>query len=258
MRVAAFLIANVLLFLSPFSAVAEPVSISVARHFPETGASLADWGKIYLDIAYSADEPVRFQASAFRNGKPVTEGAAMNGAVVHPAGTGHALVWVAFTKPAEANEIRITAYDEKFQPLKAVGEPFRARWKGEAARTGTRPPVWVVRLRENELRLAGEYERAHPAPPDSLGDAIVWAMFLMVPGYFIAQALSTFFLRGGWRKAALVPLILMVPVVAITIFAALAGSNLAPIYLIFIAPFAMIYLLVLFVVRGIFWFGARA
>jgi hypothetical protein len=259
MRAAAFLIAAILLCLLPLGAAAEPVSISVTRHFPDTGASLPDWGKVYLDVAYSADEPVRFQASAFRNGKPVTEGAAMNGAVVHPAGTGHALVWVAFTKPAEADEIRITAYDEKFGALTAVAEPFRARWSGEAARDGARPPVWVVRLRQNELRRAGEYARAHPPAPDPVGDAVVSLIFLMVPGYFIAQALGAYFLRGGWRKAALVPLVLMAPAVVVTILGILSGSNLAPIYLVFVAPLAMIYLMVLFAARAVsHWYGVRA
>jgi hypothetical protein len=249
MRVAVPLILAFLACLTLAAVAADSVSFTVARSSAEPGAALPRWGTIYFDVAYHAEQPVRFQASAFENSKLAAKGLAMNGAVVHPAGDGHALAWVSFSEPAIIDAIRVTAYDENFKPLAVVDEPFAARWNAEPAATRAEPPEWVSRLRDEENRISAEYARAHPPAPDPVGDAIVYLMFLSVPGYFIAQALGAFFLRGRWRKAALVPLVLMVPVIAFTIFAVLGGSNLAPIYLIFTAPLAMLYFIGLFAAR---------
>jgi hypothetical protein len=162
---------------------------------------------------------------------------------------------VSFHEPAEIDAIRITAFDEAFKPLNVIDEPFRARWSAEPAATPAKPPKWVAGLRAEEIQIDAEYRRTHPPEPDPVGDAIVYLMFLSVPGYFAAQAFGAFFMRGGWRKAALVPLILMVPALALVILGVLAGSNIAPIYLIFTAPLATLYFIGLFVAR--FTIGGR-
>jgi hypothetical protein len=243
------LMMTVLACLTLSDAAAEPVSISVAQSSATPGDTLPRWGAIYFDVAYSADQPVRFQASAFNNGELAAKGLAMNGAGVHPAGDGHALAWVSFSEPAAIDTIRITAFDEDFKPLTAIDEPFRARWSAEPAAVRAKPPKWVAGLRKEENRLDAEYARAHPPEPDPVGDFIVSLMFLSVPGYLVAQAFGAFFLRGGWRKAALAPLMVMVPVVAFIVFGILAGSNIVPILLIFTAPFAMLYFIGLFAAR---------
>ena len=55
--------------------------------------------------------------------------------------------------------------------------------------------------------------------------------------------------RGGWRIAALVPLLLMVPVFVSAVIGIVYGSNLWPIYLIFLSPVGTGYLVILFVIR---------
>jgi len=249
MRRAAFPILAALLWLTPSDATAEPVSFSIAQRSARSGASLPRWGKVYLDIAYSADRPVRFQASAFKDGQQASKGQAMNGAVVHPAGQGHALVWVGFFEPAEIDAIRITAYDEEFKPLTALGEPFRVRWSGEKADAAAEPPAWVASLSDEESRLADEYARAHPAPPDPYGEIVVTLMALSAPIYLLVQAFGAFRFRGGWRMAALAPLIVMGPVLAVTVLGLASGSNLWPLLLIFTAPVALLYFLCLFATR---------
>jgi hypothetical protein len=243
------LILALLACLTLADAAAEPVSIAVARRSAEPGASLPRWGTIYLDVAYSADRPVRIQASAIGEGGPAEKGLAMNATVAHPAGDGHALAWISFSEPAAIAAIRITAYDENFKPLAVVDQPFAARWGAEPAASSVKQLAWVVNLREEENRIAAEYARAHPPAPDPVGDVMVLLMFLSVPAYFVAQAFGAFFLRGGWRAAAMAPLVIMGPVLAFTAFAFAAGSNLAPIYLIFTAPLAMLYFIGLYVAR---------
>ena len=73
-------------------------------------------------------------------------------------------------------------------------------------------------------------------------------IFLCVPGYFLLQAALTFWTSGGWRKATLVPAVIMVPILAYTVLAFAAQSNLWPLLLILTAPLACLYLVVLSVI----------
>jgi hypothetical protein len=229
-------------------------SLSVAQSSEETGAALPRWGTIYLDVAYSADQPVRIQAQGF-SADASPKGQAMNASVEYPAGDGDALAWISFSEPAEIDRIQITLYDKNFKPLAAIEEPFRASWGAEPAATRPAQPEWVVSLRQKEERIAAEYASAHPPASDPVGNIMVFLMFLSVPAYFVAQALGAFLWRGRWRVAAMAPLVVMAPVLAFTVFALAAGSNLWPLYLIFAAPCAMLYFIGLFSAR--FALGAR-
>lgn len=70
-------------------------------------------------------------------------------------------------------------------------------------------------------------------------------IFLCVPGYFLLQAALTFWTAGGWRKASLVPAVIMVPILAYTVLAFAAQSNLWPLLLLLSAPLALLYLIFL-------------
>jgi hypothetical protein len=49
--------------------------------------------------------------------------------------------------------------------------------------------------------------------------------------------------HGIWRKAALVPLLTMVPLFAYTVYALIAGSNLWPLIMLFITPVLSLHLI---------------
>ncbi len=55
---------------------------------------------------------------------------------------------------------------------------------------------------------------------------------------------------GRWRWLALAPLLVMIPVIAVTAVMIAQNSNLAPIYMFFASPFATVYLVVLMLLRG--------
>lgn len=78
-----------------------------------------------------------------------------------------------------------------------------------------------------------------------------WAINACVPLYFVLQIWFGYAWSGRWRIAALVPLILFVPVLIYTLLGLLHGSNLWPLLLIFSAPFGVAYLLVVRVARAI-------
>lgn len=76
-------------------------------------------------------------------------------------------------------------------------------------------------------------------------------VMMMVPGYFVLQATMLARYRGGWRLAASLPLVLMLPAVAVSLAGLSAGSNLWPLFAILAAP---VCCLILFVVGSVRWF----
>jgi len=84
-----------------------------------------------------------------------------------------------------------------------------------------------------------------------LGTLIVAVGSIAALGYVPLQVLAFKVLRGGRRGLALVPLCGMLPVLAVTLTALVGGSNLWPILLLFTAPLATLYLVVLLVVHSI-------
>src|SRR5580700_11068854 len=70
-------------------------------------------------------------------------------------------------------------------------------------------------------------------------------------GYPVIQVLAIVRLRGGWRILALLPLFVMIPVTVVTFVGFYRGSNLWPIYLIFVAPVILAYFIVLLFVHAV-------
>jgi len=56
-------------------------------------------------------------------------------------------------------------------------------------------------------------------------------------------------MNGGWRVAAVLPLLVVIPVVVVTIRDLQQGSNLWPLLLIFLAPVLLLYQVVLLVLH---------
>ena len=231
------------------AAAADPVELSVARMSPSSGFVLVRDGTIYMQIAYRSDQPVRLQARAFAGGSSLDKGQKMNASVTHPAGSGRALVWVSFTAPAVIDEIRVTAYDDRWQPLSTLSVPRPAEWLGKPAETYRAPPEWVTELMEEEKRIAEQYRKDNPQQPDLLGGLFVAFVFLTVPGYFILQGMALLTQRGRWRWASIAPLLIMAPAAVHAVLALNAGSNLWPILVIFAAPIGFLYLAALLGLR---------
>jgi hypothetical protein len=69
------------------------------------------------------------------------------------------------------------------------------------------------------------------------------------PCLFCPQVVLLWRLHGHWQRIAAVPLVMMVPVVAISAFGLWERANLWFIWLVFTAPLALFYLLVVMVLR---------
>jgi hypothetical protein len=62
--------------------------------------------------------------------------------------------------------------------------------------------------------------------------------------YFVLQPVAVVRLKGGWRVAALAPLLLAIPAVIWSLYALSQDSNLWPLVFIFFAPLGTLYLVV--------------
>jgi hypothetical protein len=70
-----------------------------------------------------------------------------------------------------------------------------------------------------------------------------------VPAYFVVQPATVLRWPGGWRLAALAPLLVTAPALCFSLFALYHGSNLWPLTLIFAAAVGTIYLAALWLAR---------
>ena len=76
------------------------------------------------------------------------------------------------------------------------------------------------------------------------------AMWIAVVAYFVAQCYTLIAWRRGWWRAAAVPLVGMIPIIVVTIQGYRQESNLWPLLLLFAGPLALLYLIVLMVLRA--------
>ena len=77
---------------------------------------------------------------------------------------------------------------------------------------------------------------------------ILFALLLACsPGYPVAQGFALWRMRGRYSVAFWLPVGAMALVYLATLIAVLAGSNIAPIYIVFASPLALIYVIVLLI-----------
>jgi hypothetical protein len=77
---------------------------------------------------------------------------------------------------------------------------------------------------------------------------------LLVAGCWLTLQLAGLaLLRGGWRIAAWICAGIMGAALAVAILGVLGGSNLAPIWGVFALPVCLAWMVVLWLVRGLWW-----
>ena len=241
----------VLVLLLPFAAAvpSERVpTLDLIDSDPGQGAILSSGQPLYLRFQYRSDIPIQILVSGSYRGD-VVRGFLHDNEELFPAGNREATVWLAYPFGASIDRVQVRIWNANNGRVAATAFPIRAEWTdanetGEADRRTTKS--WVAELTPGQrermaaaLSEAGEEGGFHP----------VDLIFLSVPGYFLLQAALTFWTSGGWRKASLVPAVVMVPILAYTVLAFAAQSNLWPVLLLLSAPLAFLYLVVLSMVH---------
>lgn len=222
------------------------VRLDIERSNPNLTAMLATDRPLYVAVRYSSDVPIRLRVEAYFRGAKVEDGLISNPTVPYPAGSGTGLAWLAFRQQARVDRIDIVAYDEEWKQVGARSFDASLRWTSDVLGRPA-PPSWVGKLREYEAELAARRNAARSGSPwDAIASALTLFTFAALPLYLVLQPLAFARLAGNWRKAALAPLLLTGPAAVYAAFALAAGSNLWPIVLILVAPFAVVYLAGLF------------
>lgn len=86
---------------------------------------------------------------------------------------------------------------------------------------------------------------------DTIIDLAFGAMPLLLIGAIAAQWLALRRFRGAWLVAAWVPAAVMGAALTIAILGVIAGSNIAPIWVVFALPPCLLWLTVLWLLRGL-------
>lgn len=227
------------------------IELRIAQSHPAFASRLAPGEPLYVRLTYKSGKPAAFWIRAYAEGKEITDSAAYNVRPRYPAGEREALVWLSFREPTKIDEIRVFAAIDGWKPAATISTGVALAWgEGETPRPR---PAWVERLNSEQQDMVRRRidEDAGSAEDDWLGEVIINLGWISVLGYLVLQVWLLSHWSGGWRVAALVPLVATVPLFGYTLFALGAGSNLWPLALLLLMPFAFLYLLALAGVRWV-------
>ena len=252
-----FLTSLLFLAASVSHAQADANSVGAVATDPASPAALNKFDKLNFRIGYSSDRPVRVRVDPFYNGKRAP---AMNGGIVtYDAGDGEAYFWISFNDAVRIDRADVILLDDATgKTIATATEVLDVSWSGVATGTIRSDADWAQRLEEDVQRRAKEDSVRRDAKRrasggaffDAVGDLAVVAAEWMVPGYFILQAVALFRWKGGWRLAALLPLLPMALLLAYVYYATvIRDSNIAPVVIFFAAPVGFIYLALLWLLR---------
>lgn len=230
---------------------AEAPQVRIIATDPVGSEPLHQGEALSLRLAYRSENPLRFQIDGFAGGERRTD--VETGTVpVYPPGQGEAIVWLRLRNGGFLDEVRVRVMDAQWQVLTVVVQPGPFFWESRPGAAPRTSAPWVAELNQAQAAMARASAAAAAAEAEGGFDGWGLLVILMgwsVPGYLALQVYMVARWRGGWRKAALAPLALMIPVGAYTLFALVAGSNLWPLVLLFVSPFAFLFLAALWLLR---------
>jgi hypothetical protein len=218
------------------------VTVQVIATDPESPAVLALQQHFSLRIGYTTDQPIRLRAQPLLGGQRVP--AMSGGSPRGEPGTGEAFYWLAASDDRRVDAIMVTAETENGRILAQTTIPVDLNWTAQPIDNSRVPPEWMQRMKADQDRHTRGHDAAFMQGTTGwLMNVIGFAVMACIPVYFILQSMLMWRLRDRWRKAAAVPLLPMSGVLAYTVYAYLDGSNLYPVVLILLSPFAVFYLL---------------
>lgn len=249
------LVLGLLLALSQAAVAQEtPPIVRILASDPPSGGVLSRGEELYLRIHYRSDIPLRFQVEGFFDGdKP--RGAHSNTVPAYPAGEGEALVWLAFHHSTYLDQVQVKVMSQHWKLLDTVSMPVSIAWRDGVASAPRVSAEWVLRLSQAQAGMIRDSVQAARAAADDEGGfgfgLVIMLMGWSIPGYIVLQIHTLRKYREGWRKAALVPLIGTIPAFGHALIALAANSNLWPLVMLFVTPFAFLYLVGLVIVRRV-------
>ena len=244
LRTRMFLSALALLVAAGMAFAQETPSVTIElRQVDPAAASVVPLNRaIHGHISYTTDAPVRFVLTGYRNGQPVK--GTNSGSPTYAPGSGETSAWFSFHEPQWIDEIRAeaTATDGWGTVIAHDSIVRSIEWRAGAAATAE--AAWVETLRQAPKDIV-----QRPPQEESFFDWIVLAIvqlaFLIVPFSVALQIYAWRKLEGRPQQLARISGCLMAALWLFVIVTAMAGSNLSPIWLVFLSPFFVFYLAIL-------------
>jgi hypothetical protein len=221
---------------------AAQVTLGVDRSDPGLSSVLARNRPLYIAIRYQSDVPIRLQAHALYRGVPSPGAEVDNPSGLFPAGSGTALVAISFRTSARVDSIAIAAHDADGRMVTSDRVVASLRWTDEVLGRSSEPS-WVARLKaQQEALFASRDSGAAGSPWASLPSVPNLAALAALPLYLLLLPLAWWRLAGGRRKAAFVPLLVVIPAAFYAWLTLGAGSSLTTIGAALAIPLAVLYL----------------
>jgi hypothetical protein len=239
-----FVPALVLLMAADIAFAQQAPSVTIElRAIDPAAASVVPLDRaIHGHIAYTTDAPVRFVLTGYRNGQPVK--GTNSGSPTYAPGSGETSAWFSFHEPQWIDEIRAeaTATDGWGTVIAHASIMRSIEWRAGAAAPAE--AAWV-----DPLRRAPKDIIERPPQEESFFDwillSIVQLVFLVVPFSVALQFYAWRKLQGRPKQLARISGYLMAALWLFVIVTAMAGSNLSPIWLVFLSPVFVAYLAML-------------
>lgn len=254
MIVSAFSLAVACALLSPISSAVASIQLNVLEQDPENGAVIGLGDHLTLRVSYTSGQPLRFRVDAFREGSILEVGAITNPGTLQPSGEGETLVWIGFSNATHIDGVRITAIDAEWRELEALSVATDVTWRADAASPPRTPAAWVTKLQKSERRESDFTYDPLPKPAESLIDIFFLVSLVSLPVYLLLQVQMLRLYRTRWRELAAVPLVSLLPLILFSLIGFGMNLGLWASFLFRCVPFALLYLLVLWVVKR-FWSG---
>lgn len=219
------------------------VTVELLAVDPASAAVVPPYTVVHGHIRYTTDAPVRLVLKPYRNGQPVLDNY-NGGSPTYAAGSGETVAWFGFDKPQSIDEVRAVAVDGWGTAFAEASLERTIVWQAGAAAPAK--AGWVEPLKQAPKNIVV----AEP-PPESASDwlliGVVQMFFLCVPLSVILQIYAWRKFEGGLNRLARISGWLMAALWLFVLVTGLAGSNLSPIWLVFLSPLFVVYLSILLV-----------
>jgi hypothetical protein len=217
---------------------APAVRLQLAAIDPPASSRLKLGEAFYARVLYETDREIRIWGRA--KGADKMPGKSHPSPVYGP-GSGDALIWFSLDVPGAVEVLRIQAVPRDSEAAVAELEfPVKLRWEDDAPRLPR--AVWVgPMVAEHQQRV-----QEHVLSAPSTGwNVFAMLLFACTPAYLALQAFAFWRMRRRYSLAFWLPVGAMGSVYVLALLGAMAGSDLAPIWVVFASPLALMYVIVL-------------
>jgi hypothetical protein len=215
-----------------------PVHLYLVDTDPPVGSRLSRGEAFYARVQYQTDREIHIWGRG--QGVEHTAGKSHPSPVYGP-GSGEALIWFTLDVPGTVDVMRIQAVPRGREAAVAQLEyTVKLRWEDNAPKLPR--AAWV------DPMLVDLQQRVQEHVVSSAGtgwNALATLLFACTPAYLLAQGFAFWRMRGRYGRAFWLPVGAMALVYLVALIGAMAGSNLAPIWVVFASPLALIYVIVL-------------